>query len=115
MQFEFLGVLIRWHVGESGRAIRNSNTPKRFALQRKSNRYGGIGCKEQRGEFALGPPVRNGRSCGGAAQAVDFTRGREPLGGIGGREVRNGLSEGAGHGGVRNCSLRTARKEAEAT
>src|SRR5438552_15858779 len=64
--------------------------------------------------ISVGPPRRNGRSCGRPAQVVDFARGRESLGGIGGREVRDGLSERAGHGSVRNCSLRAAQKETEA-
>ncbi len=79
MKLKFLGILIRWHIGESGRAIGNSDSPKRIALHRESNRDGGIGSKEQCGEFALGPPDRNGRSCGRPTQPVDFTRGRIPF------------------------------------
>src|SRR6266851_8021276 len=34
MKLKFLGILIRWHIGESGRAIGNSDSPKRIALHR---------------------------------------------------------------------------------
>src|SRR5260370_45376 len=64
MKFEFLGILVWGNLGKPGSAISNSNFPKRIALHCEPNRYGGIGSKQERGEFAFGPPVRNGRSCG---------------------------------------------------
>ncbi len=97
MKFEFLSILVRGNLGKAGSAIGNPDAPKRLALYRESNCYVGIGRQKQRGELAFGPPVRNGRSCGRPAQTIDFTRGREPFGGIGGREVRDGLSERARH------------------
>ena len=45
MKFELLGILIRWHVGEPGRAIGNPNAPEGIAFDRESNRYGGMGSK----------------------------------------------------------------------
>src|SRR5438477_4780538 len=98
IKLEFLGILIWWHVSESRGAVRDSNMPKSIALHSEPDRYGRIRPMQQRREFAVSPPFRNGRARDRTAQSIDVTRGRKPFGFIRGREVYDGLSERTGHG-----------------
>src|SRR5580704_2702292 len=114
MQFELLGILTRRHVREPRGAVRNSNASECIARHREPHRYRGLRPKQKRGKLALGPPVGNSRSRRCPTEPVDFTRGRKLLGCIRGRQFRDELGEGAGHGTVRNCSVSAARREAVA-
>src|SRR5260370_32624593 len=64
LNLEFLGILIRRHVGESRRTIGDSDSSKRLALYGESNRYGGIGGKEESGAVVFFPPLKKRKALG---------------------------------------------------